>query len=300
MTIILYYIVYGFSWLIALIPLKILYVLSDALFPLIYYIIGYRKKVVFENLRNSFPEKSDHEIHRIARKFYHHLNDILFESVKMIHLSPKQLADRIPMKNPEVFHDFYKRKKSVIAVVGHYNNWEWILGTKPYVPHHSLAVYKPLNNKWFDEFMIRIRSKYGTEIISMRKTLKTILEYKSNNVLTVSAFIADQSPVWEEVQYWTTFLNQNTPVYLGIEKIAKKTDQAVVFLHVHKTSRGRYAVEIIKLFDEVSGITTTKITEKHTRVLEKIIRDKPEYWLWTHRRWKLAPKYLKQNGEMNE
>ena len=298
--VIFYYIIYGFSWLIALIPLKILYVFSDILFPFTYYVFGYRKKIVFENLHKSFPEKTEEEIQLIAKKFYHHLNDILFESIKMIHLSPKQLADRIPMINPEIFHDLYARKKSVIAVVGHYNNWEWILGTKPFVPHHSLAVYKPLNNKWFDEFMIRNRSKYGTEIISMRQTLKAVLEYKRNNVLTVSAFIADQSPVWEEVQYLTTFLNQNTPVYLGIEKIAKKTDQSVVFLHVHKTSRGRYAVEIIKLFDEVSGTTANEITEKHTRVLEQIIRDKPEYWLWTHRRWKLTPRYMEQNGAMNE
>jgi KDO2-lipid IV(A) lauroyltransferase len=300
MTIIFYYIVYSFSWLVALIPLKILYVLSDLIFPVTYYVLGYRKKTVFENLHRSFPEKTLEEIRQIAKKFYHHLNDLLFESIKMIRLSPKQLAERIPIKNPEVFHDLYKRGKSVIAVVGHYNNWEWILGTKPYVPHHSIAVYKPLNNKWFDQFMIKIRSKYGTEIISMRKTLRTILEYKQKNILTVSAFIADQSPVWEEVQYWTRFLNQHTPVYLGIEKIAKKTDQAVVFLHVQKNGRGRYAVEIIKLFDEVLKTTATEITEKHTRLLEQIIRDKPEYWLWTHRRWKLVPKYMEQNGEMNE
>jgi KDO2-lipid IV(A) lauroyltransferase len=298
--VIFYYILYCFSWLIALIPLRILYVFSDILFPFTYYVFGYRKKIVFENLHKSFPEKTEEEITLIAKKFYHHLNDILFESIKMIHLSPKQLADRITLINPEIFHDLYARKKSVIAVVGHYNNWEWGLGTKPFVPHHSIAVYKPLNNKWFDEFMIRIRSKYGTEIISMRQTLKAILEYKRNNVLTLSIFVADQSPVWEEVQYWTTFLNQNTPVYLGIEKMAKKTDQAVVFLHIQKTSRGRYAIEIIKLFDEVSGTAATEITEKHTRVLEQIIRDKPEYWLWTHRRWKLTPRYLEQNGAMNE
>jgi KDO2-lipid IV(A) lauroyltransferase len=297
---ILYYIIYGFCWLIALLPFKILYLFSDMLFPLTYYILAYRKKTVLQNLHNSFPEKSEEEIREIAKKFYHHLNDLLFESIKMIRLSPSQLADRIPMINPEIFHDLYNRKKSVIAVVGHYNNWEWILGTKPFVPHHSIAVYKPLNNKWFDQFMIKLRSKYGTEIISMRKTLKTILDYKRNNVLTVSAFIADQSPVWEEVQYWTTFLNQKTPVYLGIEKIAKKTNQAVVYLHVRKTERGRYSVEIKKLFDEVSGTSHTEITEKHTGVLEQIIREKPEYWLWSHRRWKLAPKYLEQNGGLNE
>ena len=300
MTIIFYYIAFGFSWLVALIPLSVLYFFSDLLFPLIYYVIRYRKKTTLENLRNSFPEKPEDEIRQIAKKFYHHLNDLLFESVKMIHLTPEKLAERIPMTNPEIIHDLYRRNKSVIAVIGHYNNWEWILGTKPYVPHHSMAIYKPLNNKHFDRFLIKIRSKYGTEIISMRSTLKTILDYKKKDVLTLSAFIADQSPVWEEVQYWTKFLNQDTPVYLGIEKIARKTDQAVVFLHVKKTGRGRYAVEIIKMFDEVSRTVEHEITEKHTRILEHIIREKPEYWLWSHRRWKLTPRYHLQKGEKHE
>ncbi len=239
MSFILSYISIALWWLIALLPLKILYFFSDILFLFTYYFPGYRKKTVMKNLRNAFPEKSEDEIRTISKKFYRHFSDILIEILKMIHLSPKELADRIKVKNPEVLNDLYSQNKSVIAVVGHYNNWEWILGTKPYVPHYSMAIYKPLNNKYFNRFLIRNRSRYGVELISMRETLRKILYYKQINKVTLCAFITDQSPVWEETQYWANFLNQLTPVYLGIEKMAIKTGQAVVFLHVQKIARGQ-------------------------------------------------------------
>jgi KDO2-lipid IV(A) lauroyltransferase len=294
MSFILSYISIALWWLIALLPLKILYFFSDILFLFTYYFPGYRKKTVMKNLRNAFPEKSEDEIRTISKKFYRHFSDTLIEILKMIHLSPKELADRIKVKNPEVLNDLYSQNKSVIAVVGHFNNWEWILGTKPYVPHYSMAIYKPLNNKYFNRFLIRNRSRYGVELISMRETLRKILYYKQINKVTLCAFITDQSPVWEETQYWANFLNQMTPVYLGIEKMAIKTGQAVVFLHVQKIARGRYEMEVIRLFDSVDNVTPYEITNKHLEVLEKIINEKPECWLWSHRRWKLTPRRLKE------
>jgi Kdo2-lipid IVA lauroyltransferase/acyltransferase len=301
MSFILFNIIIGLWWLIALLPLKILYFFSDILFLFTYYFPGYRKKTVLNNLRNAFPEKSETEIKVISKKFYHHFNDVLIEILKMIHLSPSELADRIKVKNPEVLNDLYSQNKSVIAVVGHYNNWEWILGTKPDVPYHSMAIYKPLNNKYFNKFIIRNRSRYGVELISMRETLRKILYYKKINKVTLCAFITDQSPVWEETQYWGHFLNQLTPVYLGIEKMAIKTGQAVVFLHVHKIARGKYEMEVIRLFDNVDNVSPYEITNKHLSVLEKIITALPEYWLWTHRRWKLTPRYIDYlNNQQNK
>ena len=301
MSFILFNIIIGLWWLIALLPLKILYFFSDILFLFTYYFPGYRKKTVLNNLRNAFPEKSETEIKVISKKFYHHFNDVLIEILKMIHLSPSELADRIKVKNPEVINDLYSQNKSVIAVVGHYNNWEWILGTKPDVPYHSMAIYKPLNNKYFNKFIIRNRSRYGVELISMRETLRKILYYKKINKVTLCAFITDQSPVWEETQYWGHFLNQLTPVYLGIEKMAIKTGQAVVFLHVHKIARGKYEMEVIRLFDNVDNVSPYEITNKHLSVLEKIITARPEYWLWTHRRWKLTPRYIDYlNNQQNK
>jgi KDO2-lipid IV(A) lauroyltransferase len=301
MSFILFNIIIGLWWLIALLPLKILYFFSDILFLFTYYFPGYRKKTVLKNLRNAFPEKSEAEIKVISKKFYHHFNDVLIEILKMIHLSPAELAARIKVKNPEVLNDLYNQNKSVIAVVGHYNNWEWILGTKPDVPYHSMAIYKPLNNKYFNRFIIRNRSRYGVELISMRETLRKILYYKKINKITLCAFITDQSPVWEETQYWAHFLNQLTPVYLGIEKMAIKTGQAVVFLHVHKIARGKYEMEVIRLFDNVDNVSPYEITNKHLSVLEKIITAQPEFWLWTHRRWKLTPRYIDYlNNQQNK
>ena len=294
MSLILFYISIAFWWLIALLPLRILYFLSDILFLVTYYFPGYRKKTVMKNLRNAFPEKTDSEIKTISRKFYRHFSDVLIEILKMIHLSPEELAERIKVKNPEVLNDLYSKNRSVIAVVGHYNNWEWILGTKPYVPHYSMAIYKPLNNKYFNRFLIRNRSRYGVELISMRETLRKMLHYKKINKVALCAFITDQSPVWEETQYWTYFLNQLTPVYLGIEKMAIKTGQAVVYLHVHKIARGWYEMEVIKLFDEVKNVSPYEITNKHLAVLENYIKAQPEFWLWTHRRWKLTSRRLKE------
>jgi len=297
MSFILFYIVFSLCWLLALLPLKILYILSDIIFPFTYYLLHYREKTVMQNLKNSFPEKPDAELKILAKRFYRHFNDILLETLKLIHLSPEQLAQRIKLKNPEVLEDLYYRNKSVIAVFGHYNNWEWILGINTMIPHHTMAIYKPFNNKYFNDYIIRLRNRFGVELVPMRKTLQKMLDYSKNGKLTLTGFIADQSPVWEETQYWTDFLNQQTPVYLGIEKMAKKTGQAVVYFYQKKISRGRYEIEVIKLFDNPKETSHHKITEKQLRVLEEIIINQPEYWLWTHRRWKLTPRKLKEiNG----
>ncbi len=294
MSFILFYIVFSLCWLLALLPLKILYILSDIIFPFTYYLLNYRKKTVMQNLKNSFPEKTDAELKILAKRFYRHFNDILLETLKLIHFTPEQLAQRIKLKNPEVLEDLYQRNKSVIAVFGHYNNWEWILGMNKMIPHHTMAIYKPFNNKYFNDYIIRLRNRFGVELVPMRKTLKTMLDYSKNGKLTLTGFIADQSPVWEETQYWTDFINQQTAVYLGIEKMAKKIDQAVVYFYQKKINRGRYEIEVIKLFDNPKETSPHEITEKHLRVLEKIIIAQPEYWLWTHRRWKLTPRKLKE------
>jgi len=246
------------------------------------------------NLRNSFHDKTEDELKTLAKKFYRHFYDIILEMLKLIHITPEKLAKRIKLINPELLEDLYRKKKSVIAVIGHYNNWEWILGIDHSIPHHTLAIYKPLNNKYFNKYITKLRSRFGVELIPMRETLKTMLDYSKNGKLILTGFLADQSPVWEEVQYWTSFLNQQTPVYLGIEKMAKKTGQVVVYFYERKINRGKYEVEVIKLFGNPKGTLPYQITDKHLQILEDIITAQPEYWLWTHRRWKLTQRKLKQ------
>jgi KDO2-lipid IV(A) lauroyltransferase len=280
-----------------MLPLRVLYGLSDILYPVTYYLVAYRKKIVFENLRNSFPEKEEHEIREVARKFYRHFNDIIMEILKLTSLSTRNLEKRLKFSNPDVLNDYFKQGKSVLVVAAHFNNWEWSLGLSKVSPHQPIVIYKPLNNKYFDRFFRKTRERHGSRLIPMRDTIRRILTDQKEGKLALYGFVSDQSTIWEETQYWTIFLNQLTPVHLGIEKMALKTGFPVVYVHIRKIRRGYYEIDTLKLFDEIDGLAEYEITEKHVRTLEAYIREKPEQWLWTHRRWKLTPKKLAQNNK---
>jgi Kdo2-lipid IVA lauroyltransferase/acyltransferase len=288
LTYLFYIPIYGLLWLISLLPLRVLYFFSKILYFVIYHLAGYRKKVVLSNLRNSFPEKKPEEINTLAKKFYRYFSCLIFEIIKLFSISRKEFRKRIRYRNPEVLNDLHKKGYNAVVITAHYGNWEWLTGLADSSPYKAMAVYKPLANKYLDSLLINIRSRTGTEIINMNKILKAILKNKQEGVLTLSCFISDQSLVKEHIQYWTTFLNQDTPVFLGAEKIARQTNQAVLFYKIIPVKKGFYEVEIIKLFEDVSGVNEFEITEKHVRLLEEIILEKPEYWLWTHRRWKLS------------
>jgi KDO2-lipid IV(A) lauroyltransferase len=295
MDAIIFYLAVPFLYLLSLLPLRVLYLLSDILYPVTYYLIGYRKKTVLENLRNSFPEKGENEIREVARKFYRHFNDVIMEILKLTTLSTRNLEKRLKFSNPDVLNDCYKQGKSVLVVAAHFNNWEWSLGLSKVSPHQPIVIYKPLNNRYFDRFFRKTRERHGSILIPMRDTIRRILADRQEGKLGLYGFVSDQSTIWEETQYWTTFLNQLTPVHLGVEKMALKTGFPVVYVHVRKIKRGYYEIDTLKLFDDVTGLAEHEITEKHVRTLEAYINEKPEQWLWTHRRWKLTPKKLAQN-----
>ena len=299
MQLIVYYIVYLFCWLLALLPLRVLYALSNCLYVILYYIIQYRKKIVFENLRNSFLEKSPEEIKIIAKKFYRHLADLFMEILKMVNFDLEKLSKRVKYTNPEVLDELYHQGKDVAVALGHYGNWEWLQGLSASHKHLPLIIYKPISNKYFERVFYRMRRKMNVVPIQMRRIIRAILKYRQEGVLTITAFVSDQSTIWEETQYWTTFLNQETPVYLGIEKIATSLKQAVIFYKLTKPKRGYYEVEILKLFDDASKTNPYEITKKHTEILEEIIKEKPELWLWTHRRWKLKNRKAREDAEKN-
>jgi KDO2-lipid IV(A) lauroyltransferase len=290
MQIIVFYLLYSLVWAISLLPLKVLYFLSDILYLLIYYVVGYRKKVVLQNLRNSFPEKSEKEIQVIAKKFFRYFSDILVETVKLITISKKELTGRIKYSNPEVLYDLYDKKKQVIVVLGHYGNWEWLLGVTTATPYHSMSVYKPLTNKFLEDKITKIRSRYGSDLVPMRNTIRVMLQYVRDNKLTISAFIADQRPFHTDIHYWIKFLNQETPVLLGAEKIARQINAAVVFMSINRFKRGYYNINIEKLTENAAETPLYEITDGFMRELEKNIIEKPQYWLWTHKRWKYKKK----------
>jgi KDO2-lipid IV(A) lauroyltransferase len=282
----LYYITFPFIWLTSLLPLNILYFFANGFYVLIYYVFGYRKKIVIQNLKNSFPEKSEEEIHIISKRFYHHFCNLFFEIIKQISISSKEFKNRVKYKNPEILHDLYAKGKSCMIVTAHYGNWEWPAALTDLTKYKSMSVYKPLTNKPLENMLSRMRTRFGAEVVPMNQAIRTIIKYRNANLPTMAYFIADQTPMFHHTQYWTKFLNQETPVYLGVEKIARQFNMAVLYYKMVKIGKGKYEIEIIKLFEETANLPEFEITEAHVRVLEQTIIEKPEYWLWTHRRWK--------------
>lgn len=273
-------------WLITLLPLRILYLLSDFFFFLIYYIARYRKGVVMTNLMNAFPEKQVREIKHTARKFYRHLCDNFIESFYVLNMSAKELNERYRYKNIELLKEILQQNNNIIMVLGHYGNWDWLCGLPYHIDSQVVAIYHPLSNKYFNELFTRLRTKFGVKLIQMSTAYREMLKAKQNNISTITFFLADQRPIWSSARYWTTFLNQETPVLLGSEAIAKKLDQPVVFLCVRKIKRGYYESEFKSVSKNPAQTKEFEITETHTRMLEQVIVDNPEYWLWSHKRWK--------------
>ncbi|HOO98992.1 MAG TPA: lysophospholipid acyltransferase family protein [Bacteroidales bacterium] len=281
-----YYIFYGLNWIFTLLPLRVLYLFSDLIFPLIYYFPGYRRKVVRTNLANSFPEKTLNEIITVEKKFYHHLCDLFIETFKLTHMSEKQIMKRISFSNPGLLKKLLGEGRDVVAVLGHYCNWEWLTSLPLWAEYNFVSIYKPLSNKSFDQFMIDCRSQYGMTLTPMQHVVRDVLQNRNKNLLSLYSFLTDQTPPKNDIRFRTSFLNQDTPVYLGAEKIASKYDMALIFINIQKIRRGYYSFSAELLFEHTKGIQEHLITETHVRRLEEIIREKPEYWVWSHRRWK--------------
>ncbi|GAA3986221.1 lysophospholipid acyltransferase family protein [Mucilaginibacter dorajii] len=282
-----------FLYLTSLLPFWFLYLISDVLFVVIYYIVHYRRAVVQQNLANAFPEKSVQERRQIERKYYRYLADLIVETVKMITVSEKQIQKRVVATNSELVHEYFAKGKSIIAVAGHYCNWEMAALNFNFVTDKRfMIVYKPLSNEMFDDFFIKIRSRFGGQPVAMKQTLRKMVEYRKE--LTVSVLVGDQTPVRHEVNYFTDFLNQPTAVFLGIEKIAKTIDAAVVFYDMKRVKRGYYTYTLIPLTETPKETAEHEITDMHVQYLDSMIRREPQYWIWSHRRWKFGPEDLQQ------
>ncbi len=277
-----------FLYLISLLPFWFLYLISDLLYVILYRIIGYRKKVVHENLLNSFPEKSLAERRSIEVKYYKYMADLMVETIKSVSMSEKQVKQRMKATNPELMEHYFSQGKSILAAAGHYCNWEMATLSFGFLTDkRRLIVYKPQSNAVFTDFFNRTRSRFGVTMVAMRQTLRKFIEYK--NELSFSVLVSDQTPTPEDAKYWTLFLNQPTAVFLGIEKLAKITDCVVIFYRIDLVKRGHYTYTFVPLVEEPKLAKPHEVTEAHVRYLEQLIREKPEYWLWSHRRWKIKP-----------
>ncbi|HTJ51621.1 MAG TPA: lysophospholipid acyltransferase family protein [Cyclobacteriaceae bacterium] len=278
-----YYLVYPFIYALASLPFSVLYKASDLLFSIL-WLSGYRKKVVIMNLTNSFPEKSKEEIEALCKSYYRYLCDIILETFKTLTMTEHEARTRCVFVNQPWLDKLYEENKSFIIVMGHYGNWEWAgpsftLNTK----FQLVVIYRPLTNPYFEKMMTGMRTKFGTRITPVNQTLRDMVANRKQ--LTATAFIADQTATRDNA-YWMNFLNQDTAVFTGPEKLAKKFSYPVVYMNVKRIERGYYQVTPELLFSEPNNTAEGEICEVFTKRLEKDIINDPQIWLWSHKRWK--------------
>ena len=286
MQLLVYILVYPILWMISILPMRLLYIFSDFIFVLVYYIIGYRKKTVRYNLDLVFPEKSKKEKDIIMKKFFHHFCDLILESIKSLSISEAELKKRFKPTNIEEIKQFETKRKSVVIMMAHYGSWEWIFILQRYVSHKGYAIYKRLENKYFDALVKRIRAKYNTYLITNKEAVPTLVRCKVNNELTFNGFVSDQTPKHDKAYHWNEFMGIKVPIHTGAETIAKRLDMPIVYCAVKKVGRGYYEVSFKTLAMNAKEYDDFEITDNFTKLVENQIREAPEYYLWTHKRWK--------------
>jgi len=270
---------------ISLLPFRVLYIVADLLYFFLYKVTGYRTKVVRSNLQHAFPTKSSAEIIAIEKLFYHHLSDVVVEALKSFTISEKQILNRMVLENPELPNKYFAEGRSLILVGGHYNNWEWIATSlNQQIRHKATAIYTPLSNPFFDGKMRNTRGKFGLEMISTKGVSDFFNAQK--DILTATVFGIDQSPRNPDRCHWMHFLNQDTGVLFGAEKYAKELNYPVLYCTIKKIKRGYYTYRFSLVTDQPQVEPQGKIIETATKLLERDIIAIPQYWLWTHKRWK--------------
>ncbi len=286
MQFIVYILAYPLLWLISILPFPIFYLFSDFVYFLIYRVIGYRRKVVRENLALTLPHVSEKERKDIEKKFYKHMCDMFLEMIKTMSISAEEMDKRFQITNLDLVLDYAKKGKSVILVASHYASYEWLLTINPKIGFKGIAVYKKLANPYFDKLIRKIRSKYDTEMIETRKAIPTMAQNQRNGILAMYGLASDQSPKLDRIFHSMKFLGVEVPVHTGAEMLAKKYDLAVIMVKVDKVKRGYYEATFLTLADNPKDFEDFEITEMYLKEVEKQILEKPEYYLWTHKRWK--------------
>ena len=275
---------YFFIIPISLLPHSFLYIISDVLYLLIYRILSYRKMIVFENLKNSFPKRSKNDLKNIMSKFYHHLCDLIVESLKGFTISENELIKRLIVRNPELVNSYAENGQSIILVGAHYNNWEIVAQTLGiYSKHKCIGIYKPLSNKFLNKKIYESRSKFGMGLVSMKESKSS---FKDDGIPKAVIFGSDQNPSNPKKAYWLKFLNQDTGVLFGAEKYSKDNNWPVIYATINKIKRGFYEVVYSLVTNNPKDEPYGKITEDFTKLIENDIVNNPQYWLWSHKRWK--------------
>lgn len=282
-----YLLIYPLLWLTSIMPMRMLYIKSDVLYFFAYYVFRYRKKVVAHNLKLVFPDKSKQEREKIARKFYQHLCDIIFETIKSLTISEKEIRARFVYQNLELLETLYKKDRSVLLMCGHYASWEWSGILARQMDYKGLAVYKKLDNKSFDKLVKKIRSRFGATIITNKRVVPVLFRHSKEHIKTLTLILSDQTPKSGAFKHRDLFMGIDVPVFTGSEELSKKLEFAAVYLNVTKVKRGYYSARFELLAEDPTHLPDYEITRKFLDCIEAQIRKAPEFYLWSHKRWKL-------------
>lgn len=290
MNTVLYYIMYALLGLVALLPLRVLYVFSNIVYFILFYVVRYRRNVTRKNLDETFPNKTPAERLEIEQKFYRNFADYIFETIKLLHISDKQISQRMRFENTELIDSLLEQGKSIVVYFSHCGNWEWA----PSITLHTSAgpdivytqVYRPLRNKVFDRLMLKVRSRFGSVSIPKSQTLRRLIHYKNDGKLTVNGFMSDQKQSHGDPTVVTTFLGRPTAFISGTETLARKLKFAAVYWDMQKPARGHYKLVAHLLDDGTYATPRGRLTLDYAAMLEKTIQRQPSIWLWTHKRWK--------------
>lgn len=273
-------------YLISKIPLKILYIFSDIIFFLNYYIVGYRKKVILQNIKNSFPEKTDEELQAILKKFYLNFSDYLVETVKSFSISETESRVRMQHINQHLFHEAKAEGKNIILLAGHVFNWEWINALARIIPQkHCHPVYRKVNSNFWEDQMKKVRNKFGNEALEANEVIMNIFRNK-NDGDSAYMFVADQTPHVAHVNYGLEFLNQRTPAFIGYDKLATRMDLVFIYCEMKKVKRGFYQVNYHRIYPDGEKFVNNEVVKKFHKLLENTIHKYPDNYLWSHRKWK--------------
>ncbi|MDR1331116.1 MAG: lysophospholipid acyltransferase family protein [Tannerella sp.] len=286
---IIYAILYLWVKAHALLPMRVLYVLSDVLYFLVYRVVRYRRRVVRDNMRYAFPEKTERERRRMERRFYRHFADYIVETVKLAGISHAELLRRAHLNNPEAVKPLFARGQTcALMLLGHYGNWEWLTGFAGCfgMELQLYHIYKPLSGKAFDRLLVYMRTRFGSAGMKKHEVVRDVIRLKREKTPSMIVFVADQTPAGTSIRYRTTFLNQDSAMFTGAERLAVKLDLPVIFADVRQVRRGYYTVDFIPVADRPREMPEFAITEKYTRLMERSILREPACWFWTHRRWK--------------
>lgn len=269
-----------------MLPFPVFYLVSDGVCFLTYRVIGYRKKTVRENLALALPHLSERERRNIEKKFYSHLCDMFLEMIKTLSISQKEIEKRFTFSNLDVYLELEKKNKSVAVLCAHYASYEWVISMNYYIHHKGYGIYKKIANPYFDKLVKKIRSKFKAELITTKETIATITNNYNNGELSLYGFASDQSPKKNAAYHWAPFMGHLVPVHTGAEMLAKRFDMNVIFLRTKKIKRGYYEASFEVLSDDVKSVPNYEITDRFLQLVEQQILEAPEYYLWTHKRWK--------------